>query len=214
MTLRTGWPGRPPPRADTSPAPAAVRPPAAAPHTRASPVWHHRSNAGLPAPVPAGAPGQGLHGLGQFPQHALLGRTTRPALQGLLLRHRHERRQMQQPAWSIPVQQRHQTYPHWVTVLTDRGPLGNGRYASPEPWCSMHCPRPIQRSALDATWVTKASTSVVLPIPTSPVMHTTCRRPWHAATCHWCNCANSASRPTRVAGEPTGRHLGNSRSPR
>jgi hypothetical protein len=76
----------------------------------------------------------------------------------------------------------------------------NGRYASPEPWCSMHCPRPTQRSSWTLISVTKASTSVVLPIPTSPVTNTTCRRPWHAAVYHCCNCASSAARPTSTVG--------------
>jgi hypothetical protein len=98
----------------------------------------------------------------------------------------------------------------WCNSSTRRAPSrplpncpkasSSGRYASPAPYCSIHCPRANHTVSLIPSCATKASTRVVLPIPASPVTNTTWRVPWSACVHHWCSCAISACRATSSAG--------------
>ena len=53
----------------------------------------------------------------------------------------------------------------------------SGRYASPGPKCSRHCPRATAAPPGTAVRATNASTKAVLPMPSGPVTNTTCRSP-------------------------------------
>lgn len=79
-----------------------------------------------------------------------------------------------------------------------RKPWSKGRYGSPCPFCSTQCP--CTTSVCDAgSSGRKASTSVVLPMPGSPVMKTICRSPAAARACAWASAPSSAFRPTDPA---------------
>ena len=71
-----------------------------------------------------------------------------------------------------------------------------GRYASPSPYCSRHCPRAISARLPCSSSSTKRSISVVLPIPASPVTNTICGAPASA-------CSNAARSSARSFARPT-----------
>ena len=71
----------------------------------------------------------------------------------------------------------------------------SGRYASPAPYCSMHCPRPSHSASAAASCCTQASTSVVLPTPASPVTQTS----WRTPCCAWAKQACQLRRLGRAA---------------
>src|SRR5262249_15692169 len=64
----------------------------------------------------------------------------------------------------------------------------------------MHCPCASHTSPSAAAASTNACTTVVLPIPGSPVSHTTCRAPSRTCASHCRSWANTPSRPTTSGG--------------
>src|SRR5262245_55179951 len=64
----------------------------------------------------------------------------------------------------------------------------------------MHCPCASHTSPSAAAASTNACTTVVLPIPGSPVSHTTCRAPCRTCASHCRSWANTPSRPTSSGG--------------
>ena len=71
-----------------------------------------------------------------------------------------------------------------------------GRYASPAPRYSMHCPRAIHGASEPVRLARNVSTTVVLPMPASPVTNAIWRSPRRARANHAWMRATSASRAT------------------
>ena len=138
-------------------------------------------------------------GLGELPQHALPRGPTAYRCSASYSTGDRSAGQLEQPARRLLAQQRHQLGPSGVRPICPSASR-RGKYASPAPYCSMHWPCPSHRGAWSASWATKVSTSVVLPMPASPVMNPRWRSPWRALANHWCRVATSASRATSIAG--------------
>ena len=72
----------------------------------------------------------------------------------------------------------------------------------------MHCPRPSQSGAAGASWATKASMRVVLPMPASPVMKSSLALAMQGPAPPVWSWASSAWRPTTRGGGERAREAG------
>ena len=138
---------------------------------------------------------QRVERLAHLPEHPLARRAERLAAEELAIGRRDDRWHLHQPHRRVRAQHVNDLR-ILEAQLPNRVQDGQVRLAHPVLLQTL----PAGRSARvrsDATLRTKVSTSVVLPMPASPVTNTTWQSPPRALFSHACICASACSRPTK-----------------
>ena len=139
---------------------------------------------------------QRLDGLGHLAQHALAGRAAHLGFERGAVARLHDRRHLPQPGGGVAAQQRRPAPTGAARAAAGRTRRETAGTASEVPESSRHCPRAAIAAPPRPVSSRKASTTVVLPMPGSPVTKTVWRSP-AIASARWSRRRSSVSaRPT------------------